>query len=134
MGLGDVALSHLLPSYRSEYELSINERFLRAQKKNLILKNLQVGFRADWAPIMPKVLSTPINFLSGAEAIKKARARFKSEVEKGRMLGGIGWTREKVEDFLQKKVYVIPCGAVPKNGDKNGRIIIIVIHTKRYFP
>ena len=39
------------------------------------------------------------------------------------MLGGVGWTRKRVENFLGKKVYVIPCGAVPKNGDKNGRII-----------
>ena len=39
------------------------------------------------------------------------------------MLGGVGWTRKKIENFLKKEVYVIPCGAVPKNGDKNGRII-----------
>ena len=101
----------------------INKLFLRAQEKNLILRNLQFGFRADWAPIMPPTGTTPINFLRGADAIKKARARFTSEVEKGRMLGGVGWTRKKVEDFLKQKVHVIPCGAVPKNGDKNGRII-----------
>ena len=101
----------------------INKLFLRTQEKNLILKNLQFGFRADWAPVMPPVGATPVNFLRGTEAIKKARARFTSEVEKGRMLGGVGWTREKVENFLKRKVYVVPCGAVPKNGEKNARII-----------
>ena len=114
MCLGDVTLSHLLPPFRSDYELAINERFLRAQKKNLILKNLQFGFHADWTPIMPPVGVTPVNFLRGSVAIKKARARFKNEMEKGRMLGGVGWTRKKVDNFLGKKVYVIPCGAVPK--------------------
>ena len=39
------------------------------------------------------------------------------------MLGGVGWTRAKIEDFLKRKVYVVPGGAVPKDGDKNGRII-----------
>ena len=39
------------------------------------------------------------------------------------MLGGVGWTRKKVEDFLKRKVHVIPCGAVPKEGDPAGRII-----------
>ena len=72
---------------------------------------------------MPPVGVTPVNFLRGSEAIKKARERFKNEIKNGLMLGGVGWTREKVENFLGRKVYVIPCGAVPKGGDKNGRII-----------
>ena len=72
---------------------------------------------------MPPVGTTPVNFLKGAEAINKARERFAGEVKKGRMLGGVGWTRGKVENFLKRNVYVVPCGAVPKNGDKNGRII-----------
>ena len=121
--VGDVELSHVLPVFRSKNELSINERFLKTQNKNLILKNLQFGFRADWTPMMPPVGTNPVNFLVGPDAIKKARQRFKNEVEKGRMLGGVGWTRKRVENFLGKKGYVIPCGAVPKDGDKNGRII-----------
>ena len=56
-------------------------------------------------------------------ALQKARARFVGEVEKGRMLGGRGWSLEKVENFLGQKVHVIPCGAVPKNDDPFGRII-----------
>ena len=103
--------------------MEINKHFLKTQNKNLILKNLQFGFRADWAQVMPPVGATPVNFLIGPDAVRKARKRFENEVGKGRMLGGKGWTREKVENFLGKKVYVIPCGAVPKNGDKNGRII-----------
>ena len=55
--------------------------------------------------------------------MRKARARFTGEVKKGRMIGGVGWSREKVEKFLGRKVYVIPCGAVPKNNDPCGRII-----------
>ena len=123
MAIGDVILSHLLPSYRGKFELLINSLFLRGQEKDLILKNLQFGFRADWAPLMPPVGTTPVNFLMGAEDVRKAQARFKSEVKMGRMLGGIGWTREMVENFLKRKVYVVPCGAVPKNDDKFGRII-----------
>ena len=103
--------------------MAINKNFFKTQDKNLILKNLQFGFRADWAQVMPPVGATPANFLTGPEAIEKARKRFKEEVKKGRMLGGRGWTRERVENFLGKKVYIIPCGAVPKDGDINGRII-----------
>ena len=72
---------------------------------------------------MPPCNVVPHNFLRGAGAIKKARARFISEVKKGRMLGGLGWSRKKVEKFLKRKVHIIPCGAVPKNEDPFGRII-----------
>ena len=39
------------------------------------------------------------------------------------MLGGVGWSKNVVEKFLGRHVYVIPCGAVPKNDDPFGRII-----------
>ena len=39
------------------------------------------------------------------------------------MLGGVGWTRKIVENFLGTKVYTIPCGSVPKGDDPHGRII-----------
>ena len=42
---------------------------------------------------------------------------------KGRMLGGPGWSREMVQDFLGSEVQVTPCGAVPKGDDPHGRII-----------
>ena len=103
--------------------LDINERFLIGPYKDQILRNLKFGFRAKWAPTMPPCNVVPHNFLRGAEAIKKARARFISEVKKGRMLGGLGWSRKKVEKFLKRKVHIIPCGAVPKNEDPWGRII-----------
>ena len=96
MFLGDVDLSHLLSPFRSKQELTINKHFFKAKEKNLILKNLQFGFRAEWTPVMPPVGATPVNFLRGSDAIRKARARFKNEIEKGRMLGGVGWTRERV--------------------------------------
>ena len=89
----------------------------------MILKNLEFGFRADWAPVMPTPNTSTQNFLRGADAIRKARARFTGEVKKGRMIGGAGWTKKRVENFLKRKVHVIPCGAVPKADDPNGRII-----------
>ena len=39
------------------------------------------------------------------------------------MIGGVGWTRADVEDFLSSKVYTIPCGSVPKGDDTHGRIV-----------
>ena len=39
------------------------------------------------------------------------------------MLGGVGWTKKTVENFLRARVYTIPCGAVPKGDDPHGRII-----------
>ena len=101
----------------------INKHFLTGLNKKLILRNLQFGFRADWAPVMPPTNLKPKNFLKGSRAVEKARARFVGEVKRGRMLGGVGWSRDKVEKFLGRKVHVIPCGAVPKNDDPFGRII-----------
>ena len=39
------------------------------------------------------------------------------------MLGGAGWTREEVTKILGESFYVMPCGAVPKNGDPFGKVI-----------
>ena len=39
------------------------------------------------------------------------------------MIGGWGWTRERVERFLGKQFYLTPCGAVPKGNDPHGRIV-----------
>ena len=72
---------------------------------------------------MPPTDTNPKNFLRGEVAVRKARARFTGEVKKGRMIGGVGWSLKKVEEFLGRKVYVIPCGAVPKNDDPFGRVI-----------
>ena len=116
-------MSHLLPPFRSERDILINEHFLIGPNKKLILRNLRFGFRADWAPEMPPTDTNPKNFLRGEVAVKKARARFTGEVKKGRMIGGVGWSLRKVEEFLGRKVYVIPCGAVPKNDDPYGRVI-----------
>ena len=126
--LGDVDLSLLLPVFRSKKnELSINERFLKTQDKNLILKNLQFGFRADWSPKMPPVGTTPVYFLIGPDAIKKARQRFKNEMEKGRMLGGVGWTRKRVESFLgKKKVTLYRVGRFQKMVTKTDELFTII--------
>ena len=120
---GDVALSHLLPLFRNKHDLSINKKFLIGPNRNLILNNLKFGFRAEWAPVIPPVNSSPHNFFKGELAVTKARARFKQEIQKGRMLGGVGWSLKRVEKFLKQKVHVIPCGAVPKKNDPCGRVI-----------
>ena len=39
------------------------------------------------------------------------------------MLGGPGWSRHTVHDFLGADFYVVPCGAVPKGSDTHRRII-----------
>ena len=121
LGLGK--LSDLLPTFRNEVELRINDLFLITPDKYKILGWLKCGFRADWAAAMPKIISNPPNFLHSAAALAAARERLTSEVRKGRLLGGPGWTREVVRDFLGKDFYVIPCGAVPKNDNPVGRII-----------
>ena len=55
--------------------------------------------------------------------IQKCRDRFSKEIKAGRMIGGVGWTRADVEDFLSSNVYTIPCGSVPKGDDPHGRIV-----------
>ena len=89
----------------------------------MILDWLKYGFRADWAAVMPKIISRAPNFLHSAAALAAARQRLISEVRKGRLLGGRGWTRKVVRDFLGQEFYVIPCGTVPKNDNPVGRII-----------
>ena len=46
------------------------------------------------------------------------------------MIGGVGWSRSDVQDFLGAKVYTIPCGSVPKGEDPHGRIV----HNYSYAP
>ena len=53
----------------------------------------------------------------------KCRERFEKEIKLGRMIGGCGWSAERVHNFLGKEFYVIPCGAVPKGDDPHCRII-----------
>ena len=103
--------------------LRINDLFLVTPDKYLILKNLEFGFRADWAQEMPPHSTDSPNFFHSKIAIEKCRARFDAEIKKGRMLGGVGWSKNIVRNFLGKNFYTIPCGAVPKNGDPDGRII-----------
>ena len=93
------------------------------KNKSTILRDLQVGFLADWTTKMPRPGKIPKNYFKSPKGINKCRARFISEVKKGRMLGGVGWTMEVVGWFLGRQFYTVPCGAVPKNSDPLGRII-----------
>ena len=97
--------------------------FLITPAKFEILGWLKCGFRADWAAEMPAIFAKAPNFLKTPAALAACRKRLRSEVKKGRMLGGRGWTAAAVEKFLQKKFYDTPCGAVPKNDVPVGRII-----------
>ena len=80
------------------------------------------GLRGDWGTLPTPGLPVR-NFLKTPAAISKCRDRFKKEVSLGRMLGGPGWTRTVVTEFLSNSFYTIPCGAVPKGDDPYGRII-----------
>ena len=72
---------------------------------------------------MPAPEKKTKNYFKNPEGVKKCRDRFHSEIKKGRMIGGRGWTRKTVKWFLGREFYIIPCGAVPKNDDEYGRII-----------
>ena len=72
---------------------------------------------------MPSPITKVKNYFKDSKGVSKCRARFHTEVKLGRMLGGVGWTRKVVEQFLGKPFYTIPCLAVPKNSDPLGRII-----------
>ena len=65
----------------------------------------------------------PITNYFKEDVVPKARTRFRSETMRGRMLGGPGWGRDVVRNFLNRDFYVTPCGAVPKGTDPHGRII-----------
>ena len=83
---------------------------------------LKEGLRGDWGGLPPA--GVPVtNFLKVPEAIKKCRLRFQSETNKGRMLGGPGWSADTVSRFLGSSFFCTPCGAVPKKDDPYGRII-----------
>ena len=72
---------------------------------------------------MPKPNQHPGNYFKCQKGIENCRARFHSEVKRGRMIGGRGWTAEGVRRFLGRSFYMIPYGAVAKTEDPFGRII-----------
>ena len=115
----------LLPGFRSARELAINEVFLRNNKdhkeKNVILRRLREGYRSNWDERLPPPWENVKNFIP-RESLVKCKKRFESETKLGRMVGGLGWSKKQVRDFLGRDIYVIPCGAVPKGNDPHGRI------------
>ena len=114
----------MLPSYRSPTAIRINSIFLLESKtKATILRNLQVGFVSEQAKVMPPTKINVKNYFINQEGVTKCRSRFHDEVNLGRMIGGLGQTRESVKQFLGRSFYTIPCGAVPKDHDPLGRII-----------
>ena len=102
----------------------LNEIFFKnSPQKKRILQNLAMGFESDQAPQLPTPWKTPQNYFSDKSVIQKCRERFFKEVRAGRMLGGVGQTRSRVEEFLGRNVYTIPCGSVRKGDDPHGRIV-----------
>ena len=48
----------------------------------------------------------------------------RKEVMAGRMIGGPGWTSQKIRQFFSgKEFYGVPCSATTKDGDPRGRIV-----------
>ena len=87
------------------------------------LKVLEFEFRADWATSMPPTTKPlpPNCFIPGVYI--RAHAQF-SEAKKGRLLGAVYIDREKISRiFWGRRVYVIPCGSIPKNDYSFWRII-----------
>ena len=113
----------MLPTYRTPFEIRVNEIFFaHLDTKDEILDMLKVGFTGEWSKNLPSPRGPVKNYFS-EEVIPKCRARFQSEMQKGRMLGGPGWSEHSVTEFLRSKIWVTPCGAVPKGDDPHGRII-----------
>ena len=113
----------LLPNYRSPFIIQRNTNFLiDVPTKTAVLSMLTHGLRGDWGSL-PSAGVPVTNFLKCRAAKLKCRERFKTEVEKGRMIGGPSWSAEIVRSFLQAPFICTPCGAVPKKGDPYGRII-----------
>ena len=90
--------------------------------KRDVLDMLAHGLRGDWGALPTPDLAVT-NFLKSPAAVSKCRDRFSNEVKLGRMIGGHGWSRPVVSNFLASSFYTIPCGAVPKGNDPLGRII-----------
>ena len=112
-----------LPNFHHPSILKMNTTFLiNDPTRSSVLRMLKDGLRGDWDGLPP--VGVPVtNFLKVPEAIKKCRLRFQSETNKGRMLGGPGWSADTVSWFLGSPFFCTPCGAVPKKDDPYGRII-----------
>ena len=59
---------------------------------------------------------------------KRGSRRFqetmREQVIQGKMIGGPGWSNQKITDFFgSKQWYGIPCSAVAKDGDPLGRVV-----------
>ena len=86
----------LLPNYRSPSIIQKNNKFLiNVPTKAAVLSMLTEGLRGDWGTLPPA--GVPVtNFLKCRVAKLKCCERFKSVVQKGRMLGGPGWSAQIV--------------------------------------
>ena len=80
------------------------------------------GLRGDGGSLPTE--GVPVtNFLKCPAARIKCCDRLKSEVEKGRMVGGPGWSAETMRSFLRAPFFCTPCGAIPRKDDPYGRLI-----------
>ena len=118
-----------LPTYRNPFQLCVNSiMFQHSPEKDELLSILRCGFSGNYSTL--PLPWGPIKNYFSSDVIAKARTRFQSETQKGRMIGGPGWSRTVVRDFLGCDFYVIPCGAVPKGDDPHG----CIIHYYSYAP
>ena len=90
----------LLPNYRSPSIIQKNNNFLiNVPTKAAVLSILTEGLRGDWGSL-PSAGVPVTNFLKCRAAKLKCRERFKSEVQKGCMLAGPGWSAQIVHSAL----------------------------------
>ena len=91
LGIGDSQrLYQWLPLFRTPKTIAGNRQFLVLEPtKAAVLDTLAHGLRGDWGTLPTPGLHVR-NFLKTPAAVSTCRARFKSEVSLGRMLGGPG--------------------------------------------
>ena len=104
----------MLPTYRSPFEIRVNELFFaHLETKDEILDMLKFGFTGDWSKNLPSPRG-PVKNYFWEDVIPKCRDRFQSEMQKGRMLGGPGWSEHSVTEFLQSKIWATHVGQFRK--------------------
>ena len=94
----------MLPTFRSPFEIHVNELFFAPlETRDEILDMLKFGFTGDWTINLPSPRDPVKNYFA-ENIVPKCRARFQSEMLKGRMLGGPGWSEQSVTEFLQSNI------------------------------
>ena len=115
------------PLFRSPTQLQQLDKFFVEHRSNeSVLKSLATGFRSEFEYPHPPAWGHVHNYLPLQSFTGSHRLRevFRKQVLEGRMIGGPGWTCQRVTSFFDdRQWYGIPCGAVEKDGDPLGRVV-----------